>query len=51
MLQQTPKLDVLLPPTVKSNDQQSRAMSCPYSRPTLIEMDFRELEKKFGRVQ
>lgn len=25
--------------------------TCPHGRPTLIEMDFRELEKKFGRVQ
>ena len=25
--------------------------TCPHGRPTMIEMDFRELEKKFGRVQ
>ena len=25
--------------------------TCPHGRPTLIEMSFRELEKKFGRVQ
>jgi DNA mismatch repair protein MutL len=25
--------------------------TCPHGRPTLIEMGFRELEKKFGRVQ
>jgi DNA mismatch repair protein MutL len=25
--------------------------TCPHGRPTLIEMNFRELEKKFGRVQ
>ncbi len=25
--------------------------TCPHGRPTLIEMDFRELEKKFGRIQ
>jgi DNA mismatch repair protein MutL len=25
--------------------------TCPHGRPTLIELDFRELEKKFGRVQ
>ena len=24
--------------------------TCPHGRPTLIEMNFRELEKKFGRV-
>ena len=25
--------------------------TCPHGRPTLIEMNFRELEKKFGRTQ
>jgi DNA mismatch repair protein MutL len=25
--------------------------TCPHGRPTLIEMNFRELEKKFGRAQ
>ncbi len=25
--------------------------TCPHGRPTLIEMSYRELEKKFGRVQ
>jgi DNA mismatch repair protein MutL len=25
--------------------------TCPHGRPTLIEMNFRELDKKFGRVQ
>lgn len=25
--------------------------TCPHGRPTLIEMNFRELEKKFGRIQ
>ena len=25
--------------------------TCPHGRPTLIEMNYRELEKKFGRVQ
>jgi len=25
--------------------------TCPHGRPTLIEMNFRELEKKFGRSQ
>ena len=25
--------------------------TCPHGRPTIIEMNFRELEKKFGRVQ
>jgi len=34
-------------------DLRSCAMpyTCPHGRPTLIEMNFRELEKKFGRVQ
>jgi DNA mismatch repair protein MutL len=25
--------------------------TCPHGRPTLVEMNFRELEKKFGRIQ
>ena len=25
--------------------------TCPHGRPTLIEMSYRELEKKFGRIQ
>ena len=25
--------------------------TCPHGRPTLIEMSYRELEKKFGRAQ
>jgi len=25
--------------------------TCPHGRPTLIEMNYRELEKKFGRAQ
>jgi DNA mismatch repair protein MutL len=25
--------------------------TCPHGRPTLIEMSFNELEKKFGRIQ
>ena len=29
----------------------SMPYTCPHGRPTLIEMSFRELEKKFGRVQ
>jgi DNA mismatch repair protein MutL len=35
------------------NDLRGCAMpyTCPHGRPTLIEMNFRELEKKFGRVQ
>jgi DNA mismatch repair protein MutL len=35
------------------NDLRHCAMpyTCPHGRPTLIEMNFRELEKKFGRVQ
>lgn len=35
------------------NDLRRCAMpyTCPHGRPTLIEMNFRELEKKFGRVQ
>jgi DNA mismatch repair protein MutL len=24
--------------------------TCPHGRPTMIEMNFRELEKKFGRL-
>lgn len=35
------------------NDLRACAMpyTCPHGRPTLIEMNFRELEKKFGRIQ
>jgi DNA mismatch repair protein MutL len=35
------------------NDLRRCAMpyTCPHGRPTLIEMNFRELEKKFGRTQ
>ncbi|HKS36924.1 MAG TPA: DNA mismatch repair endonuclease MutL [Verrucomicrobiae bacterium] len=35
------------------NDLRNCAMpyTCPHGRPTLIEMNFRELEKKFGRTQ
>jgi DNA mismatch repair protein MutL len=35
------------------NDLRGCAMpyTCPHGRPTMIEMNFRELEKKFGRVQ
>jgi DNA mismatch repair protein MutL len=42
-----PELDSLL------NDLRACAMpyTCPHGRPTLIEMNYRELEKKFGRVQ
>ncbi|HEX4646460.1 MAG TPA: DNA mismatch repair protein MutL, partial [Verrucomicrobiae bacterium] len=29
----------------------SMPYTCPHGRPTLIEMNYRELEKKFGRVQ
>jgi DNA mismatch repair protein MutL len=29
----------------------SMPYTCPHGRPTLIEMNFRELEKKFGRTQ
>ena len=29
----------------------SMPYTCPHGRPTLIEMNFRELEKKFGRIQ
>jgi DNA mismatch repair protein MutL len=28
----------------------SMPYTCPHGRPTLIEMNYRELEKKFGRV-
>lgn len=42
-----PELDNLI------NDLRTCAMpyTCPHGRPTLIEMNFRELEKKFGRTQ
>jgi DNA mismatch repair protein MutL len=42
-----PELDNLL------NDLRNCAMpyTCPHGRPTLIEMNYRELEKKFGRTQ
>jgi DNA mismatch repair protein MutL len=42
-----PELDSLL------NDLRNCAMpyTCPHGRPTLIEMNYRELEKKFGRTQ
>jgi DNA mismatch repair protein MutL len=35
------------------NDLRGCAMpyTCPHGRPTLIEMNYRELEKKFGRAQ
>jgi len=35
------------------NDLRNCAMpyTCPHGRPTLIEMSYRELEKKFGRIQ
>ena len=31
--------------------QCSMPYTCPHGRPTLIEMNFRELDKKFGRAQ
>ena len=31
--------------------QCSMPYTCPHGRPTIIEMNFRELEKKFGRIQ
>ena len=42
-----PELESLL------NDLRKCAMpyTCPHGRPTLIEMNYRELEKKFGRTQ
>jgi DNA mismatch repair protein MutL len=42
-----PELETLV------NDLRHCAMpyTCPHGRPTLIEMNFRELEKKFGRAQ
>jgi DNA mismatch repair protein MutL len=42
-----PELEALV------NDLRHCAMpyTCPHGRPTLIEMNFRELEKKFGRTQ
>lgn len=43
----TPELENLV------NDLRRCAMpyTCPHGRPTLIEMNFKELEKKFGRIQ
>jgi DNA mismatch repair protein MutL len=47
--------DFLAPPELENLIQDLRhcAMpyTCPHGRPTLIEMSFRELEKKFGRAQ
>jgi DNA mismatch repair protein MutL len=47
--------DPLSGPELESlvNDLRRCAMpyTCPHGRPTIIEMNFRELEKKFGRVQ
>jgi DNA mismatch repair protein MutL len=47
--------DPLTVPELESliNDLRNCAMpyTCPHGRPTLIEMSYRELEKKFGRIQ
>jgi DNA mismatch repair protein MutL len=47
--------DPLMEPELKNlvEDLRHCAMpyTCPHGRPTLIEMNFRELEKKFGRTQ
>jgi DNA mismatch repair protein MutL len=47
--------DPLSPPELEKLIEQLRhcdmPYTCPHGRPTLIEMNFRELEKKFGRVQ
>jgi len=47
--------DALAGPELENliNDLRHCAMpyTCPHGRPTLIEMNFRELEKKFGRIQ
>ena len=47
--------DALAGPELESliNDLRHCAMpyTCPHGRPTLIEMNYRELEKKFGRQQ
>jgi DNA mismatch repair protein MutL len=47
--------DPLVGPELENlvNDLRRCAMpyTCPHGRPTLIEMNFRELEKKFGRTQ
>ncbi len=41
-----PELDKLLE-SLRACDM---PYTCPHGRPTLIEMSFRELEKRFGRV-
>lgn len=47
--------DPLAGPEIENliNDLRHCAMpyTCPHGRPTLIEMNYRELEKKFGRIQ
>jgi DNA mismatch repair protein MutL len=47
--------DALSPPELEKLIEDLRhctmPYTCPHGRPTLIEMNFRELEKKFGRVQ
>jgi len=47
--------DALAGPELENlvNDLRNCAMpyTCPHGRPTLIEMNYRELEKKFGRTQ
>jgi DNA mismatch repair protein MutL len=42
-----PELDNL----IRDLRQCAMPYTCPHGRPTLIEMNFRELEKKFGRAQ
>ena len=36
---------------IRQLEQTALPNTCPHGRPTLIEMNFRELEKKFGRSQ
>lgn len=42
-----PELEALL----QSLRQCAMPYTCPHGRPTLIEMNFRDLEKRFGRIQ
>lgn len=46
-----PLADKELLSLIESLRQCDMPYTCPHGRPTLIEMNFRELEKRFGRVQ
>ncbi|MBL9139215.1 MAG: DNA mismatch repair endonuclease MutL [Verrucomicrobiales bacterium] len=46
-----PLADQELLALIESLRQCDMPYTCPHGRPTLIEMSFRELEKRFGRVQ